>query len=88
MLIGARTDSQKPQVPAELGFLLQDPQHVGGLHALQLHLPVDVDFVIEADVDQTGAVLTLLTRVLTCTHTGTWRIDQSRLSSLLIQMSY
>ena len=68
-MTGVLTDSQRLQVPLKLRLLLQDSQHVGGLHALQLHLPVDVDFVVEADVDQTGAVLTLLTRVLTCKDT-------------------
>lgn len=78
-VVGAPTDSELLHEPPELGFLLQEPQQVGGLHALQLHLPVDVDFVVEADVHQTGAVPSLLTRILTCTsnisirqHGGVW----------------
>lgn len=70
-VVGVLTDSQLPQAALKLRFLLQDPQQVRGLHVLQLHLPVDVDFVTEAHVNQTGAVLTLLTCVLTCEHTST-----------------
>lgn len=69
LVVGVLTDSQLPQAAFKLRFLLQDPQQVGGLHVLQLHLPVDVDFVTEAHVNQTGAVLSLLTCVLTCEDT-------------------
>lgn len=69
LVAGVLTDSQLPQAAFKLRFLLQDPQQVGGLHVLQLHLPVDVDFVTEAHVNQTGAVLSLLTCVLTCQDT-------------------
>lgn len=69
LVAGVLTDSQLPQAAFKLRFLLQDPQQVGGLHVLQLHLPVDVDFVTEAHVNQTGAVLSLLTCVLTCEDT-------------------
>ena len=68
-LVGVLTDSQLPQAALKLWFLLQDPQQVRGLHVLQLHLPVDIDFVTEAHVNQTGAVLPLLTCVLTCQDT-------------------
>lgn len=60
------THSQLLQQPAELLLLLQQPQQVGGLHALQLHLPVDVDLVVEADVHQAGAIPAVLAGVLTC----------------------
>lgn len=60
------THSQLLQQPAELLLLLQQPKQVGGLHALQLHLPVDVDLVVEADVHQAGAVPAVLAGVLTC----------------------
>lgn len=70
------TDSQLLQVTSKLRFLLQHFQQVSGLHPLQLHLPVDVDFVTEADVHQAGAVLTLLTCVLTCKHTKTLQLHQ------------
>lgn len=66
--VSVLTDSELLQAALKLRFLLQDPQKVRGLHALQLHLPVDVDFVIEAHVNQTGAVLPLLTRILTYNH--------------------
>lgn len=55
----------------KLRFLLQQLLQVGGLHALQLHFVIDVDFVVEADVDQAGSVLPLLTGVLTCRRTNT-----------------
>lgn len=61
----ALTDSQGLQVAFKVGPLLQNPQQVSGLHALQLHLPVDVDLLTEADVHQAGAVFTLLTCILT-----------------------
>lgn len=78
------THAQRLQVLSELRLLVQDPQHVGGLHALQLHLPVDVDLVVEADVDEAGAVFTLLTGVLTCRHTHTDYTLTLRLSWLLV----
>lgn len=55
----------------KLRLLLQQLLQVGGLHALQLHFVVDVDFVVEADVNQAGPVLPLLTGVLTCKRTDT-----------------
>lgn len=60
------TDSQHLQVAFKAGLFLQHSQQVGGFHALQLHLPVDVDFVVEADIDEAGPVFALLTCVLTC----------------------
>lgn len=65
----ALTDPQLLQVALELWFLLQHLQQVGGLHALQLHFVIDVDFVVEADVNQAGPVLPVLTGILTCRET-------------------
>lgn len=65
----ALTDPQLLQVALELWLLLQHLQQVGGLHALQLHFVVDVDFVVEADVNQAGSVLPILTGILTCRKT-------------------
>lgn len=67
--VHALTNPQLLQVVLELWFLLQHLQQVGGLHALQLHFVVDVDFVVEADVNQAGSVLPILTGILTCTET-------------------
>lgn len=62
------TYSQLLQQPPELLLFLQEPQQVGGLHALKLHLPVDVDLVVEADVHETRTVPAVLAGVLTCTQ--------------------
>lgn len=59
------TNSQSLQLAFKLRLLLKHSQQVGGLHPLKLHLPVDVDFLVETDVHQTGAVFTLLASVLT-----------------------
>lgn len=56
----------------KLWFLLQHLQQVSGLHALKLHFVVDVDFVVEANVNQAGSVLTILTGILTCKHKQKW----------------
>lgn len=44
------------QVPV-LRLSLQQLQQVGGLHPLQLHLPVHVDLLVERDVHEAGAVV-------------------------------
>lgn len=59
------TDSERLDLVFKTWLFLQEPQQVGGLHPLQLHLPVDVDFMVEAHVDEAGAVFTLLACVLT-----------------------
>lgn len=66
---GELTDSEPLQLAPELGSLLQHSEQVRGLHSIQLHPPVDVDLVVEADVHQAGAVLALLTCVLPCKPT-------------------
>lgn len=62
------TNPQLLQVPLKLWFLLQHLQQVCGLHALQLYFVVDVDFVVEADVNQARSVLPILTGILTYEH--------------------
>jgi hypothetical protein len=47
-----------------LGLSLQQLQKVSGLHALQLHLPVHVDLLIEGDIYQAGTVAALFAGVL------------------------
>lgn len=63
------TNPQLPQVALKLWFFLQHLQQVSRFHALQLHFVVDVDFVVEADVNQAGSVLTILTGILTWRRT-------------------
>lgn len=62
------TNPQLLQVPLKLWFLLQHLQQVSGFHALQLYFVVDVDFVVEADVNQARPVFTILTGILTYEH--------------------
>lgn len=54
--ISALTHTQLLQEVFKLWVTIQDFQQVGGLHSLQLHIPVDVDLLIEADINQAGAV--------------------------------
>lgn len=69
------TNPQLLHVALKLWFLLQHLQQISGLHALQLHFVVDVDFVVEANVNQAGSVLTILTGILTCKQTKKVRLQ-------------
>lgn len=50
------THAQLSQQLPELRLGLQHFEQVGGLHPLQLHLPVHVDLLVERDVHEAGAV--------------------------------
>lgn len=60
--------AQLLQQAAELWLRLQQLQQVGGLHPLQLHLPVHVDLLVEGDVHQAGAVAAPFAGVEACTE--------------------
>lgn len=60
------TDSQCLEVTLELGFLVQHPEEISGLHSFQFHFPINVHFVTEAYIHQAWAVFTVLACILTC----------------------
>lgn len=62
----ALTHTQLLQETSKLWVAIQDFQQVGGLHSLQLHIPVDVDLLIEADVNQAGAVASSFACIEAC----------------------
>lgn len=54
------THAQLLQEALELWLSLQQFQQIGRFHPLKLHLPVDVDLLVERDVHEAGAVAALL----------------------------
>lgn len=54
------TDTQLLQEVLELWLSLQQFQQIGRFHPLQLHLPVNVDLLVERDVHEAGAVAAIL----------------------------
>lgn len=64
--LSALTHTQLLQETSKLWVTIQDFQQVGGLHSLQLHIPVDVDLLIEADINQAGAVASSFACIKAC----------------------
>lgn len=53
------THAQLLQQAPELWLSLQQLEQIGGLHPLQLHLPVHIDLLVERHVHEAGAVAAL-----------------------------
>lgn len=58
--------TQLLQEISKLWVTIQDFQQVGGLHSLQLHIPVDVDLLAEADINKAGTVAPLFACIEAC----------------------